>query len=55
MLCPTGTLWAEGIKRFNLTAAYLDGLINWIMEEEAQNSRKGSVVVQTDASALTVA
>lgn len=31
-------------------AAYLDGLINWIMEEEAQNSRNGSVVVQTDAT-----
>lgn len=34
-----------------LTAAYLDGLINWIMEEEAQNSRKGPIVVQTDAGA----
>lgn len=46
-----GHFGPKGPERFNLTAAYLDGLINWIMEEEAHNSRKGPAAVQTDAGA----
>lgn len=38
------------MKHFNLITTDLDGLINWIMKEAAQNSRNQSVLVQTDAS-----
>lgn len=39
------------MEHFNLITTDLDGLINWIMKEEAQNSRNQSAVVltQTDA------
>lgn len=43
------TFRAEQMKRFNLTTTCLDGLINWIMKEEAQNCWNWPIVVQTDA------